>query len=116
MKAEEKVMSHPDSPMDGPTDGAMMKTDCIRTDFFQSPAENGAMFQQRDKGAASITASMELGTFSIRDRQSDVMLTVSIMDAMEVLAEAMNRAKEEEAGCQVETSEDVHTAEDGYCS
>lgn len=116
MEGKSKVISHPDSPMDGPADGVMMKTDCIRTDFFQSPAENGAMFQQRDKGAASITASMELGTFSIRDRQSNVMLTVSIMEAMEVLAEAMDRAKKEEAGCQEETQEDVHTAEDGYCS
>lgn len=116
MEERTKVMSHPDSPADGPMDGVMMKTDCIRTDFFQSPNESGAMFQQRDKSEASITASMELGTFSIRDRQSEVMLSVSIVDAMEVLAEAMNRAKKEDAKCQEETSGDVHTAEEGYCS
>lgn len=116
MEERKRVMSHPDSPTDGPMDGVMLKTDCIRTDFFQSPNENGAMFQQRDKSEASITASMELGTFSIRDRQSEVMLSVSIVDAMEVLADAMNRAKKEDAGCQEGTSADVHTAEEGYCS
>lgn len=94
MEAENKRICRPDSPADGPMDAVMLKTDCIRTDFMENPAEGEAVYQQREKGEASITASMEIGVFSIRDRVSGVMLSVSFEDAMEVIAEAVEAAKE----------------------
>lgn len=108
--AKEKKICHVDSPKDGPMDGVRMKTDCIRTDFLENPSEGEAVFQQRGKSESSISASMEIGVFSIRDMQMGVMLTVSLQDAMEVMASAMEAAREEEK-CTEKTLEHVETAE-----
>ena len=94
MGNENKRICRPDCPQDGPKDGVMMNTDCIRTDFFENPAEGEALFQQSDKGEAHISASMEIGIFSIRDMRTGVMLSVSIVDAMELMAEAASAAKD----------------------
>lgn len=91
---ENKRICRPDSPADGPADAVMLKTDCIRTDFIENPTEGEAVYQQREKGEASITASYEIGVFSIRDRVSGVMLSIAFEDAMEVIAEAVEAAKE----------------------
>lgn len=94
MEDNKRVICRPDSPMDGPTDGVMMKTDCIRTDFLSNPNEGEAVFQQSEKSEASITASVELGIFSIRDRASGVMLTIALADAIEMCREAINVSEE----------------------
>lgn len=93
----EKVICRPSSLQDGPTDGVLMKTNCIRTDFIENPKEGEALYTQRDKSEANITASVEIGILSIRDKQSNVMLTVSLEDAMEVIAEAL-KSKEDNEG------------------
>lgn len=84
----------PNNPQDGPKDGVIGVAECIRTDFPENPAEGKATFQQREKSNAHISASMELGIFSIRDMQSGVMLTVPLQDAMEVIGVATNIAKQ----------------------
>lgn len=80
-----KIIKRPDSPQDGPMDGAMMTTDCIRTDFIENPAENEAVYTQREKTEAHISASVEMGILSIKDMASGVMLTVSLEDAVAVI-------------------------------
>lgn len=80
-----KIIKRPDSPQDGPVDGAMMFTDCIRTDFVENPAENEAFYTQRGKTEAHISASVEIGILSIKDMASGVMLTVSLEDAVAVI-------------------------------
>lgn len=87
-----KVMCHTDCPVDG----VQMKTDCIRTDFIDNPGVGEAVFRQNDKSEAHISASVEIGILSIRDLATGVMLTVSIQDAMELLASALDSAKEED--------------------
>lgn len=80
-----RTIKRPDSPQDGPTDGAMMVTDCIRTDFIENPNENESLYNQRDKTKAHISASVEIGTLSIRDIATGIMLTVSLEDAVTVI-------------------------------
>lgn len=92
----EKVICRPSDKQDGPSDGVLMKTNCIRTDFIENPKEGESMYTQRDKSEANITASVEIGIFSIRDKQTGVMLTVSLEDAMEVIAEALKSKKDTE--------------------
>lgn len=102
-------IKRPQNCQDGPTDGVMGVVECIRTDFLENPGENEAAFQQRAKSMAHISASVEIGIFSIRDMQSGTMLTVSIADAMEVLKTALDISKEV-SGCQrtaLENAEDV---------
>lgn len=94
MEAENRKICRPDSPTDGPMDGVQMKADCIRTDFIDNPNEKEGMFTQRDKSEAHISASAEIGIFSIRDLESGVMLTVSLQNAMELLAAAVDAARE----------------------
>lgn len=94
MEERTRKICRPDSPADGPTDGVQMKTDCIRTDFIENPAEGEAVFSQREKSESHISASVEIGIFSIRDMQSGVMLTVALQDAMEVMAAAADVCKE----------------------
>lgn len=94
MEAEKKRICRPDSPMDGPMDGVQMKADCIRTDFMENPVAGEAMFTQMEKSDSHISASVEIGIFSIRDMESGVMLTVSLQDAMEVVAAAVGTSKE----------------------
>jgi len=69
--------------------------ECIRTDFLENPAEGEAAFRQMDKSQAHITASVEIGTFGIRDMATGVMLTVSLEDAMEIMKEAIDASKKE---------------------
>lgn len=89
-----KEIRRPDSPLDGPKDGVIMNTDCIRTDFLEREEEREAIFQQREKSTAHISASEEMGIFSIRDMQSGIMLTISYIDAMEVMRASIDAAKE----------------------
>lgn len=102
----EKEVRHTDCPMDGPMDGVIMTTDCIRTDFLENPAEEEAVFQQREKTEAHISASMEIGVFSIRDMESGIMLTVSLYDAMEAMAEAVEAGKKHGSYREAETKEE----------
>lgn len=76
---ENKIYRNVDPDM-GPIDGVQMKTDCVRTKFTE---EKEAPFEQTN-GKAIITASIESGTFSIRDLQANIMLTVRATDAMEI--------------------------------
>ena len=78
------------NPVDGPVDGVMSDTECIRTDF--SP-ENEQEFTQNDATKAHISASVELGVFSIRDMITGTMLTVSLMEAASAVAEAIENSK-----------------------
>ncbi len=78
------------NPVDGPVDGVMIDTECIRTDF--SP-ENEQEFTQNDATKAHISASVELGVFSIRDMITGTMLTVSLMEAASAVAEAIENSK-----------------------
>lgn len=96
MDNEKKEICRPDGPADGPMDGVQMKTDCIRTDFLENPIAGEAMFRQSEKSNSHISASVEIGIFSIRDMKSGVMLTVSFQDAMEVMAAAVGASKEDE--------------------
>lgn len=84
----------PSTSQDGPEDGVIGVSECIRTDFLENLEGGEALFTQREKSAAHISASMEIGIFSIRDMQSGVMLTVSLQDAMEVIVAATNAAKQ----------------------
>lgn len=94
-EVRETEIRRPDSPSDGPSDGVMGMVECIRTDFLENPGENEAAFQQRPKSQAHITASVEIGTFGIRDMESGVMLTVCLQDAMAVMKAALDAAKKE---------------------
>ena len=78
------------NPVDGPVDGVMIDTECIRTDF--SP-ENEQEFTQNDATKAHISASVELGVFSIRDMSTGTMVTVSLMEAASAVAEAIENSK-----------------------
>ena len=78
------------NPVDGPVDGVMIDTECIRTDF--SP-ENEQEFTQNDATKAHISASVELGVFSMRDMSTGTMLTVSLMEAASAVAEAIENSK-----------------------
>lgn len=110
MKEYDKKICRPDSPQDGPKDGVMLKTECIRTDFVDEGKDEEPVIQQREKGEASITASIELGVFSIRDRSTDTMLSVAFQDAMEVIAAALDASKEAKE-CTEKTSESADTVE-----
>lgn len=99
----------PSNPQNGPGDGIMGVAECIRTDFLENPAEGEAAFQQRAKSKAHITASVEIGTFGIRDMATGVMLTVCLADAMEVMKLAIEASKGE-GGC-LGTSGNAESAE-----
>ena len=105
-----KAICRPGSLQDGPQDGVLMKTNCIRTDFIENPKQGEALYTQRDKSEANITASGEIGILSIRDKDSGVMLTVALEDAMEVIAAALDAAKEV-GSCSKKTSDNANTVE-----
>lgn len=92
--SEEKQICRPENPQDGPKDAVQVKVECIRTDFMENPDGEGVVFQQREKSEAHISVSHEIGILSIRDMQSNVMLTVNIRDAMYAMLMAINAAKE----------------------
>lgn len=98
---EKKMMEirRPGNRQDGPGDGIMGVVECIRTDFLENQVDGEAAFQQREKSEAHITASVEIGTFGIRDMATGVMLTVCLEDAMEVMKLAIEASKGEN-GCR----------------
>ncbi|MBR1497757.1 MAG: hypothetical protein IJ617_09045 [Oscillospiraceae bacterium] len=49
---------------------------------------------------ASIYASVENDVFSIRDKNTNTMLTVTLQDAMYVMSETLNRAKKLESAAE----------------
>lgn len=91
---DKKTIKKPDSPQDGPMDGVMMVTDCIRTDFIENPAEDETLYTQKDKTKAHISASVEIGILSIKDMTTGVMLTVSLEDAVTVINSAVEAHNE----------------------
>lgn len=99
---EEKEICRCDSPQDGPQDGVLRKTECVRTDFHEAEGMD-VNIVPHEKSEATITASFELGTFSIRDKETGVMLSVSIYDALDVVAAACEATKAvEEKDAEVE--------------
>lgn len=88
-------IKRPRTAQDGPVDGVMGIAECIRTDFMEPPGNGDSLFQQREKSEAHITASVEIGSFGIRDMATGVMLTVSLEDAMGVIKEAIDASKKE---------------------
>lgn len=75
-------------PSDFPADGARMDVKCTSTRFLNKG------FRQMGPHKASICASVECGIFSIRDKNTNTMLTVTLQDAMYVISETLSMAKE----------------------
>lgn len=87
-------MSSPTNIKEGPDDGVMVDAQCMKTQF-----KRNGKFTQSKPHPGHISASMELGVFSIRDMTNGLMLSVTIQDALYVMSEALNKAKKlEEAG------------------
>ena len=84
---EENKIYQNDDPKAGPLDGIQLRTDCIRTKFTKRPKKTGYPFRQVET-KANVSASVETGTFSIRDMQTDTMVAIRIEDAMAVCAAA----------------------------
>ena len=109
MEDAEKKICQPESPQEGPCDAVQLKTECIRSDFTEN--EDGTVsFEQKENSEANISASVELGYFSIRDKKTNVMLTVAFEDAIMLMASALEAAKEKDS-CQTETSDSVTNVE-----
>lgn len=104
---ENKIYKNED-PKNGPLDGIQLRTDCIRTKFTQKKQKTGYPFKQMET-KANVSASVETGTFSIRDMQTNVMLAIRIEDAMAVCAAAADASRKAE-GC-TETQENAEVAE-----
>lgn len=85
-------IENPKSLADGPRDGVMGITKCIRTDFLINEEEKDT-FKQMPLSEAHITASVDIGTFGIKDMATGTMLSVSLVDALEIMTEALNAAK-----------------------
>ena len=96
MDNENKVILQSDGTGNGPKDGTQMVTNCIRTDFTRKKSKNHPGFKQRPMSKARISASTEVGVFSIRDMSSGVMLSVNVDDAIEVLAAMLQTQKQEQ--------------------
>lgn len=93
MEDTEKTICRPEGAANGPCDAVQLKTQCVRSDFTEN--EDGTVgFNQNDNSEANISASVELGIFSIRDKESGVMLTITFEDALMVMATALDAAKE----------------------
>lgn len=88
---ENKIYKNED-PKNGPLDGIQLRTDCIRTKFTQKKQKTGYPFKQMQT-KANVSASVETGTFSIRDIQTDTMLAIRIEDAMAVCAAAADASR-----------------------
>lgn len=78
----------------GPSDGIRMVTYCVRTDFIENPKKGELPFAQRERSDCHISASADIGTFSIRDMQSGTMLTVSLQDVLKVMVAVLDPTKE----------------------
>lgn len=70
---EENKIYQNDNPKNGPLDGVQLRTDCVRTKFTQKRQKTGYPFKQ-SQTKANVSASVETGTFSIRDVQTNIML------------------------------------------
>ena len=106
MADEKKIILNTD-PKQGPLDGVQLKTECIRTKFTKMIQKNGCKFIQKQTDA-SVTASYEAGVFSIRDLKTDMMLSVSVDEAMAVCAaaaDASRRLQETKEPASEETDE-----------
>jgi hypothetical protein len=86
---EENKIYQNDNPKEGPLDGIQLRTDCVRTKFTKRPQKTGYPFRQM-KTKVNISASVETGTFSIRDIKTDTMFAVRLEDAMMVCAAAVD--------------------------
>lgn len=93
----------------GPLDGVQLRTDCIRTKFTKKTQATGYKFKQYES-KANISASVETGTFSIRDMQTDTMIAIRIEDAMAVCAAAAEASKEVD-GCITKGNAEAAEAE-----
>lgn len=82
----EKERTERQEAQDGPADGVLEEVQCILTVFG---SEN---MQQSGPHVGRVSASVELGIFSIRDTELGVMLSISLQDAMAVMAKAARRA------------------------
>ena len=69
---EENKIYQNDNPKNGPLDGVQLRTDCVRTKFTQKRQKTGYPFKQ-SQTKANVSASVETGTFSIRDVQPQRM-------------------------------------------
>lgn len=105
---EENKIYQNDNPKNGPLDGVQLRTDCVRTKFTQKRQKTSYPFKQ-SQTKANVSASVETGTFSIRDVQTNIMLAIRLEDAMAVCAAAADASRKAE-GC-TETKEDVGVAE-----
>lgn len=105
---EENKIYQNDNPKNGPLDGVQLRTDCVRTKFTQNRQKTGYPFKQ-SQTKANVSASVETGTFSIRDVQTNIMLAIRLEDAMAVCAAAADASRKAE-GC-TETKEDAGVAE-----
>lgn len=65
--------------------GAMMETNSVRMVF------DGDNVVEEKEGEARILASADVGTFSIRDLETSVMVTVALQDAAEVMKCAVQK-------------------------
>lgn len=77
--------------VDGPEDGIIGVTSCLRTDFDKDDENK---FSQLPKSEAHISTSVGLGLFSVRDMGTGVMLTCRLEDVYTVLVEAVKRSRE----------------------
>lgn len=105
---EENKIYQNDNPKNGPLDGVQLRTDCVITKFTQKRQKTGYPFKQ-SQTKANVSASVETGTFSIRDVQTNIMLAIRLEDAMAVCAAAADASGKAE-GC-TETKEDAGVAE-----
>ena len=99
---ENKIVRVPDSC------SIQMKTECVRVDL-RGTKSKGYQFQTRKKTDAMITASYDEDLFSIRDTASNVLLAITLEDAVNAIAAAVEAEKENE--CKEKTSDTAEAAE-----
>lgn len=77
-----------------PNDGVMVDALCMKTQFKR----NGKFIQSKPH-PCHISASIELGVFSIRDMTNGIMFSITFDDALSVMVEAVDKARKlEDAG------------------
>ena len=104
MEENEKVLCRPENA-EGPCDAVQLKTECIRSDFTENP-DGTVDFDQKENSEANISASYELGYFSVRDKKSGVMLTVAFDDVVVLMAAALDAAKGKDADTEAQKPEE----------
>ncbi len=110
MEEKNKIYQNTD-PKAGPLDGVQLKSDCVRTIFTKRIQKTGYPFKQA-QSEANVSASVETGTFSIRDMQTNVMVAIRLEDALAVCAAAVD-ASRRLSECQ--TTENAGAAEGESC-